>query len=391
MNKPKILYITTQGHWGGAQKYVFDLATSLTGDFDISVAVGEPNNNPDLQKKLKDRGVNTIQLKYLRRAISPIHDLLAIFEIRQLYKKIRPDIIHLNSSKAGILGSISTYNLKPTTYKLIYTIHGWVFNEPMNNLKKNLYIFLEKWTARKKDKIIVLSEDEKNIGVNKLKIKENKFAIIPVGINPDTDILYRSAAVKSINSILKKDILNENDFIFGTIANFYPTKNLSGLIEAFHIAKGELKNFHAVIIGDGEEKDRLKFLIKKYNLENNIHLTGFIENAQKLLKAFNVFVLPSKKEGLPYTILEAKINNVPIIATDVGAVKDIVANKKTGLLVPSENVEKLSEAILYAYQNQDKMKQMAETGYEENVNPYLKQNMAEQIIIVYKLLLRPLL
>ncbi len=381
-NKPKLLYIITQGHWGGAQKYVFDLATALADDFDITVAAGEPRKMPDLQKKLlKDSRVKLVQLNFLQRAICPIRDSLALLEIGSLYKKIQPDIVHLNSTKAGVLGSLFSPKKKCL---MLYTVHGWVFNEPMSSLKKKVYKFLEKISAKKKDKIIVLSEDEKNIGINELGIKKEKFEIIPVGIEKRNYILDRTGAIREINSILKNNVLNENDYIFGTIANFYPTKNLVGLIEAFNNAKDKLKNFHSVFIGDGEERKKIESLIKKYNLESNIHLLGFIENAEKLLKAFNVFVLPSKKEGTPYTIMEAKANGIPVIATNVGSISKLIENKKTGLLLEPENITKLAEGLIYAYEHPEEIKKMAENAKKESTSKFLKTDMISKTENLYR-------
>lgn len=377
--KPKLLYLITQGHWGGAQKYVFDLATSLADDFDITVAVGEPNHATDLQKKLmSDQRIKVVQLNFLQRPISPIKDFLAIFEINSLYKKIKPDIIHLNSTKAGILGAIIPHKKKQS---LIYTVHGWVFNEPMSNFKKNLYKTMEKFSSGKKNKIIVLSEKEKNIGVQTLKIKEEKFSIIPIGIKKQTSILDRSEATKKINSILKKEVLKEDDFIYGTIANFYKTKDIPNLIEAFNTKKEKLANFKCVLVGEGEEREKIETLIKKYNLENNIFLTGFVENAETLLKAFDVFVLPSAKEGMPYTILEAKEQNIPVIATEVGSIPEIITDKKTGILVKPENSQKLANALEYAFENREEIKKMTEEGQSQNIS---KEDMVAKTAKLYK-------
>jgi glycosyltransferase involved in cell wall biosynthesis len=371
--KPKLLYLITQGHWGGAQKYVFDLATSLADDFDITVAVGEPNHTPDLQKKLmSDQRIKVVQLNFLQRPISPIKDFLALFEIKSLYKKIKPDITHLNSTKAGILGAIFPHKKK---HFVIYTVHGWVFNEPMSNFKKNIYKTMEKFSSGKKNKIIVLSEEEKSTGIQTLKIKEEKFSIIPVGIKKQTNILDRFSATKKINSILKKEVLKEDDFVYGTIANFYKTKDIPNLIEAFNIKKERLNNFKCILIGEGEEKEKIETLIKKYNLENNIFLTGFVENAETLLKAFDVFVLPSVKEGMPYTILEAKEHIIPIIATKVGSIPKIIEDKKTGLLVDPNNAQELAKALKYAFENRDEIKKMAQINLTQSLS---KEEMIEK-------------
>lgn len=385
MNKQKLLYIITQGHWGGAQKYVFDLATSLVNDYDITVAVGEPNYMPDLQKKLiANHKIKLIQLNFLQRSISPFKDFIALLEINNLYRKIKPDIIHLNSAKAGVLGSFACQLSTVSCQLLIYTVHGWVFNEPMSQTKKFIYKVMEGVSSRRKNKIIVLSETEKNIGINTLRIKEQKFCVIPVGIQKTEEILDRNSAIKKLNTILKNNILTEKDYIFGTIANFYPTKNLLGLIEAFNIANPKLNNYKCLIIGDGEQRYKLEFLIKKYNLENNIFLTGFIENAEMLLNAFDVFVLPSKKEGMPYTIIEAQSHGIPIISTFVGAIPKIIDNNKTGLLIEPGNTNQLADALIYAFNNKKQMQEMANTALGQSLPQYMKDNMIIETVNLYK-------
>lgn len=389
-NKPKILYIVTQGHWGGAQKYIFDLAENAGSDFEITVAVGEPNVMPDLQKKIAGNpNVKLVQLSFLTRNISPLKDTLAIVELANLYKKIKPDIIHLNSTKTGVIGSLAFQASGLKNTKLIYTVHGWVFNEPMSKIKKNIYKIAEKVTFKAKDKIIVLSEKEKKIGLQKLNVPEKKMEIIPIGINPPQNPLSKSVAQNKLiqTSKILSNINLSGKYVIGTIANFYPTKNLDNLIRAISKTTSKIPNLKMVIIGDGQERKLLEDLIIKFNLQDTVYLTGFLENANQYMPAFDLFVLPSRKEGLPYTLLEAKINKTPIIATNVGSISDIIENKKTGLLISPENEQELHDAILYAFLHQEEMKQMAETG-RNDMNDYSKENTVKKTISLYRKLLQ---
>ena len=400
--KKKILYVITQGEWGGAQRYIFDLATNAPTDFEVFVAVGEKNGKKELQEKLQisnvkfpiNSQIQIIQLNHLVRKISPIHDILAIFELSKLYKKISPAIIHLNSSKAGIVGSLANltfhWKLEIGNWKLFYTVHGWVFNEPLNFLIKNLYKFLEKLTAKLKNKIIVLSDKDYNDGLN-LGIPKNKLVKIPLGIEKPV-FLERNEARRFLDSCWSlprawtrgrndnSGIVSSpfeaprNDMWVGTIANLYKTKGLDILIEAIKIMSlrgsqftltdeaipwkygiatprsGEARNDNPqfIIIGEGPERKNLENLIKKYNLEKQIFLLGSLENASQYLQGFDIFVLPSRKEGLPYTLLEAQSANLPIVATDVGGIPEIIQNEKTGLLSPASSellAENLSRLI----------------------------------------------
>lgn len=360
--KKKVLYVITQGEWGGAQRYVFDLATNLPPEFEPIVAIGEPKGGSELLQKLSQTGKNIqiIKLKHLVRRISIWHDILAIFELAKLYKNTKPDIIHLNSSKAGVVGSLAKLIIPPSPLfpKFVYTVHGWVFNEPAGWLKTKFYYYLEKFTAKFKDGFILLSETEKLQAQNLLKIPNNKLRVIYNGVNAPANILSQTGARAKIIALSRRQI-PQNDTWLGAIANFYPTKGLDILITALGMLKNELAKVNIVVIGEGPERKNLEKLITKFNLDNNVFLTGTIADADKLLPAFDALILPSRKEGLPYTLLEAISQNVPVIAAKVGGIPDLLTNNQTGLLVNQGDVNGLAGAILFALKQKTALKQYA--------------------------------
>ncbi|MBI4427401.1 MAG: glycosyltransferase family 4 protein [Candidatus Magasanikbacteria bacterium] len=390
---PKILYVITQGEWGGAQRYVFDLVTNLKYDFEITVAVGESAGRVDLQNKLRSwntkhgaLNISIIPLKYLIRQISPFHDILAVFEIVKLCKTLKPDAVHLNSSKAGIIGSLARLLTIDYSLLTIYTVHGWVFNEPNRKIDQWFYRFLEKFTARWKDKIIVLSPQDFTSG-KRLGIPEKKLIEIPLGIETP-EFLYREEARRFLNPRIRGD-----DIIIGTIANLYKTKGIDILIEAINLLKrnpsahppaggfAQDDSTRVIVIGEGPERKKLESLIKKYNLENTVFLIGALDNAAQYLPAFDIFVLPSRKEGFPYTLLEAIASKVPIITTNVGGIPSLIENKKNGLLIPPENPQDLSDAVLYALNHLEEMKLMAKRNEKEEKQDLPK--MLNQTTLLY--------
>jgi glycosyltransferase involved in cell wall biosynthesis len=383
-NKQKILYVITQGKWGGAQKYVYDLATNLSADFEITVAIGQKNGEQDLQTKLskwnqeKESKIKLIHLKHLRRSISPINDFLAIYELKKIYKKDKLDMIHLNSSKAGIIGSLAKLNIKNS--KLIYTVHGWVFNEPLGIVKIKLYTWLEKTTAKIKDKIIVLSSQERQDAINKLKVQQKKLKIIKLGTELPREKLSKKQSLKKLEIIINKSL--GNNLLIGTIANFYKTKGLDILLQAISPIKNELTKTKFILIGDGPEKYRLINLIKKYQLENIVYLAGKLNNASKYLPAFDLFVLPSRKEGMPFTLLEAINYKIPIISTCVGGIPELIKNKKTGLLVNPVQVNELTQALLTALNHPKNMSDYANNALMQNKRYSLK-NMIDDTSRLY--------
>lgn len=384
--KPTILFVITQGGpWGGAQRYVYDIAIVAAEHFHVVVAIGESKGSHDLQQRLKDQRIEVVQLKYLRRDISPIYDILALFECKKLYKRHKPTIVHLNSTKAGIIGSIAKrLNLRNPIFSVVYTVHGWIFSEPMSKRKKTLYRFLEHMSMKQKDRLIVLSEQERNLAEEMLVIAPNKLSVIPHGIDPPTDVLPRDVARANLRELLQTPLV-EDCYWIGAIANFYPTKGLDILIQA--VAENRTKNIHAILIGDGPERFHLETLIKKLDVSSFVTLAGFIPNAASLLPAFDLFVNASRKEGLPYALLEAAIHGVPVIATDVGGVRSIVIHEKTGYLVPADDERSLAEAIRFATEHTDSMRQLALCGKEYVETQFSKPAMVQKTISLYQSLL----
>jgi len=319
--KKKILFLVTQSEFGGAQRFIYTLVTNLKG-CNITVTSGlEGRDKNDVLASLVKQKVNVKCLHYTRRSINPFFDFLGFFEILKLIRKEKPDILFLCSSKIGFLCSLAgrLLNVK----KIIYRIGGWTFNDPWPKWKKNLYFFLERISCKWKDYII-------NNAVS------GKKQAIKLGIKAKVDNLVIHNGIGDLKFLSKEKAreflkLKNSDFIVGSIANFYPAKGLKYLIKAAKL----LKEYKFVIIGDGKQRKELEKI-----KPNNVILFGSVKNAYKYLKAFDVFVLSSVKEGFPWVILEAIKAEIPIVATKVGAVPEILND-----CVKPGNFKELAKAI----------------------------------------------
>ena len=337
----KILYVVTSAELGGAQKSALLLAKYFHG----SIAAG--TEKQDLFLEAKQAGVPTFGLKNLKREVSPIHDFIAIFELFSLIKKLRPDLVHLNSSKAGFIGSIAG---KLAGTKVIYSARGFVFNEPHSWFVKSLLIGMEKFASVLRDQIITVSAADE-ISAKKYNLISPKKIITIHNAIPAIQFVGKDEALKTLN-------LPSDKIIIGTIANFYPTKGLDILIHAIsQIDKKLLGTCLFVVIGAGPLEQTLKSLVQKLELNNHIKFAGQIKNAGSLLKAFDIFVLPSRKEGFPLTLLEALQGSLPIIATDVGGNAELLG--QAGILVPSNSPAELAKAITLLIENKSQQSQLA--------------------------------
>lgn len=381
----KILYIITQSELGGAQKNVLDLAVGLKNKHGILVAAG-PDGNGQFFEELRKNQIPCARLKYLRRAINPYFDLLALLEIKKLIAKERPDVLHLHSSKAGILGSLAgvIFRLR-SAYKLkiIYTVHGAVFTAAFSAMAQKIFLWLEKYTARFKDKIICVSANDKKLWLEYGAAEESKLIVIHNGINIDKiSFLEREEALKKLSIINSR--LSMKARIVGTIANFYPEKGLSYLIKAAKIMNKNAMAPEAifVVIGEGREREMLEGMIKERNLENRFFLVGAVPEAAKYLKAFDVFVLPSIKEGFPYVLLEAMTAGLPIVSSLVGGTPEIIKNGEDGFLILSKNPKILAERIADILDNPELAEKLSRNA-REKVREFGVEKMVEETEKVY--------
>ena len=359
----QVLFIVTQSEMGGAQKFLLNLTSQLNPDkYEILVAVGSDGDGEFL-KFLDKEKISHVILSNLKKNISPWHDFRAAFEIRKLIKKFQPDTLFLNSSKAGFLGSLAAvfpFKLATRNQKLvtIYRIGGWTFNDPWPKWKKCLWIFLERLSASWKDIVIVNSKKDLE-QAQKLKIKpKQELVLIHNGIDVyGTEFLPAQEARLKLFEIIARHAgrIFQTKFVVGTIANFYPAKGLEHLISAVGRFR-DREEIAFVVIGDGMEKESLKLKIESLKLKNKIFFTGNLPEAWQYLTAFDVFVLPSVKEGFPWTVLEAMTAKVPVIATEVGAIPEIIEDGKNGFVAKPGNPEMLAEKINILL-NDDRLRQ----------------------------------
>lgn len=337
---PKILFLVTSSAWGGAERYVARLAEAASAEFDVAVAAGHSETG-ELFKALEGK-VRTFELAHLVHPIAPIRDLRAMGEVEEIIDRDGFDIIHCNSSKAGLVGAMAAAfsRRKP---KVIYTAHGWGFLERRSAAFRTAVLLSETLASRFRDATIVLSKLEAAVAERLGLAKGRKLRLIPLGVDPDEIAFLDREAARA--ELAGRCGMRLDRTLVGTIANAYPSKNLPMLLRAFdRLAKG-LPDTDLVVVGDGPRMAELRAVREALPYRDRICLPGAVSEAARLLKAFDLFVLPSTKEGLPWTVLEASLAGIPIIATRVGAIPEIVEDGAEGLLVPPGDEAALADAV----------------------------------------------
>lgn len=367
----KIFHIITKATWGGAQVYVYDLLEEAKKQgFQTTLIYGVPG---ELLKRLIVLDISTVNIPSLERNVNIFGDLSTLFSLYKTLKKERPDVVHIHSSKAGLIGSMASRLAHIP--KIIFTAHGWPHNESRPEWQKIIFRFLEWCTILFSTNTIAVS-DTMHAQAPDFLFK-NKITTIKNGV--DAFSLYGKENARATLGLT----FPSQTFIFGTIAELHKNKGLDILIHAFANIHKLYPHTKLCIIGGGEERSNLEKLISQEKLTDAIFLLGNISNAKEYLKAFTVFVLPSRTEALGYVLLEAGIAKTPCIASRVGGIPEIIEHQETGLLVSKEDVREFTLALIFALTHKQEMETYAKNLHEKVLKEYSKKEMLTKIFTLY--------
>lgn len=350
--RKKILFVITKSNFGGAQRYVYDLATSLPRDaFDPIVAFGGAGARGAaaglLKERLDDSGIPTRTIRAFARDIHLISECRAFFELLKLYRALRPDAIHLNSSKAGGIGALA--GRFAGVPRIIFTSHGLAYDEDRNSLARML-IFLSTWATFLLCHAVILLSDDTYARARKLPFVRGKVHRIYNGIG-DIDWYGRAEARARITAQSGGTTPRAGVWI-GTISELTRNKGLSFLIEGAALATRAGHHFTLYIIGDGEEQEQLRAQTRALGLEESVRFLGYIPEAYRYLPAFDIVTLTSVKEGLPYVLLETGKAGRAVLASRIPGITDIIEDGTSGLLTEPRDVRDIAAKMIALIENE---------------------------------------
>lgn len=318
--RKRILFVV-EAMGGGVFTYIVDLANELVKEFDMYIAYGIRKQTPKDYKQYFDNRINLIQVENFERSINPARDLRAFYEVKNIANKIKPDIIHLHSSKAGVIGRVAFngYKVDRKEVPLFYTPHGYSFLMKNHSaLKRTAYRLIESACGKLNCTTISCSAGE-----HQESLKLNKRAVyINNGIN-----------VEKLVQTLGKIKIGNHPFTVFTLGRICYQKNPV----MFNQIAEAMPDVRFLWIGDGELREELK--------SKNIEITGWADRKTALTKAMSadVFLLTSLWEGLPVSLLEAMYMKKPCVVSDVIGNHDVIENGRNGFICG--DVRKFIEAI----------------------------------------------
>lgn len=373
-SKPRVTFGITKSNFGGAQRYVFDLAMEARKrGCEVDVICG---GKGILVDKLKHENIYPHLLSSLSRDVSFGGDLRSFIQIWSTLKKIKPDIFHINSSKMG-LGAVA--GRLSGVEKIIFTAHGLPQDEDRSHLAKNIIKFFSWLTFLFSHQVIALSEDNFK-KIKRMPFMKSKVVLIHNSIQA-IEFSERNNAKEFLSSVAWKPIPQDKIWI-GTISELVKNK---GLVYILHsLALLSHKNWVFVIIGTGEDRMKLIKLAEELDISENIFLLGFIDNAPRYLKAFDIFTLTSVKEGHPYVLLEAGEASLPIVASSISGIKDIIENGVSGLLPPPKDIKGIKSALDKLLTDEKLRTNLGKNLYKKVTENYSFNKMINSTIELYR-------
>ncbi len=331
MNKRiRVLHVAEAA--GGVERYLQTLFKYSDKEQIENILVCSQNYDYKKMKSLADR---VIVLK-MAHQINPSSDIKVEKALRRIIKQLKPDIVYAHSSKAGALARIADWGLKN---KVIYNPHGWAFDMQQSAKKKEMYKWVEKISAHFCDKIVCISDAEKESALREKICKPSKLQVIYNGIDLEE--------IKNTISKKRAELnIPEDAFVVGMVGRLSKQKAPDVFVKAAKLIKDKIPNAYFLMVGDGELRDQVEEMIHKFDLDSSFLITGWVDNPTAYMKIMDVGCLLSRWEGFGLVLPEYMACGVSIIATNVDAIPNIVRNNENGLLVEKDNYCEVANQVM---------------------------------------------
>jgi glycosyltransferase involved in cell wall biosynthesis len=365
----RILEVISDATIGGGQQHVLSLVEGLDKTiFDVSVAC---TANGPLVDDLRSRGVMAYPVDMSRGVIHP-----PLLQLSRLLQRNQIEIMHAHGGVAGFWGRLSAVLAR--TPVRVYTLHGIHYLHYSSPAKREVFIALERFLARKTDRIICVAESDRQSGLRRKLFSPDQCVVVRNGINPT--LAERSGEVRQQREALG---IPADAPIVGTVGRLHRQKGHWILIQATREIVRKIPNVHVLLVGDGPLRKRLEKLSQSLGLGESIHFLGARRDAFDIMAILDVFVLPSLWEGLPYSLLEALALGKPVVATATDGIPEVVVHGESGLLVSPGDPQGLAIAVLQLLNNNAYAETLGRKGRERVVRTFGLDRMVRETSELY--------
>ena len=337
--KVRVLHIITRLDLGGAQQNtLYCVSHHDRARFEVGLMAGRGGVLDADAEAITGARVELVP--WLKHAIAPLGDPVAVVRLAAALRKRRIDIVHTHSSKAGMIGRWAAWLAGVPC--IVHTVHGWSFNDAQPAATRRLYSGLERLTARITDRLVVVSEADRRRGLELGIGREDLYRLVRSGI----DVREYRTPSQARERVREQLGFDAADVVVGTLACLKAQKAPLDFVEAARLARRSNPRLRFFIAGDGPLRGAVEERIASAGLSGDIKLLGWRRDAADLVHAMDLFLLTSRFEGLPRAVLQAMAAGVPVIATAVDGTPEVVIDRETGILVPPGRPEVAAEHLV---------------------------------------------
>ncbi|MFO0981775.1 MAG: glycosyltransferase [Planctomycetota bacterium] len=374
----KVVRVITRLNVGGPGKTaVADSVALAAAGVESVLVIGAVDRHED-EIAIEAPGVRLVRLPELVRPIAPGRDCRAWRSLRDLLRRERPHLVHTHLAKSGVLARLAACSLAQRP-RLVHTYHGHVFRGYFSWPVARPLLALERSVAARTDRLIAVSPRVRDELVDRFRIGDrDRFRVVEGGA-PDSveGYLPRAAARAELG-------LAQDDVVVAVPARLAPIKGHPVLFEALEQLARRGTVVRALLIGGGVERARLEALVARRHLAGQVAFAGFMNQPRRWYSAFDAIVLPSVNEGFPMALLEALLEGVPVIATDVGGVADLVRDGEDGWLVAANQPAALTERLAWLVDHLPEARGMGARGQARLRGTYTPERHRQKLFEVYE-------
>jgi len=385
----KIVHIITRLILGGAQENTLITCKLLAErGHDVTLITG-PALGPEGQlfDQTKGQKYNVLVVSEMRRAIRPVRDFVSYYKVKGLLGRLRPDIVHTHSAKAGIVGRYAGWSLKGKWAKdrpaVVHTIHGLAFHPYQSRVLNRCYIAAEKAAARRTDHFIsvadAMTDQARAAGIGVDKPYVTAYSAI------DEEHFLEPIPDERRREFRRQHDIPDDAIVLVTIARLFMLKGHDYIIESARELSQRFENCIWLFVGDGNLTARYKQQIEELGLSDRFRFTGLVppDEVPLAIQSSDVLVHCSLREGLARTLPQAMLCGRPAISFDVDGAREVV-NENTGRLIEPKNIPQLIKACAELIANKDRRQKLGQTARQSVTQKFAPDTMVDTIEQVYE-------
>jgi glycosyltransferase involved in cell wall biosynthesis len=378
----RVLHPITRLTLGGSSENTIASCVALDrAGYDCLLATSFRESDGSSLADARRRGCRVVDIPALGREVAPLADLTALAELVRLIRRERPAIVHTHTSKAGFIGRLAAVIARVPA--VIHQPHGHIFYGYFSPRRTAVFTRLERWAARWTDRIITLTDrgtDEhlaRDIGC------AEQYVAVPSGVPTDE---LRAAAPPRGGARARLG-LDPDAFVVVGLGRLVPIKGFDLLARALPAVVAQIPSARVLLVGDGAERAYLGAIASSMGVTERLQMTGETEDMTSYLAAADVVAVPSRNEGMGRVIVEAMALGLPVVATAVGGIPDVVTDGECGRLVEPEDVDALGAALIELGRDPALRRKLGEAAVRR-AEAFSTAVASEKLLAVYASLVR---